>query len=601
MKTSQEKTLLTGFAVALCVLVGLGALQYWMTWQLVQSDRWVAHTDEVLAKIHAIVAEARGAESAVRGYVINGDRAMLEPYRSASGALPGHLQELKGLVADNPVQEQRANSLEQFMTSRLAVLEKAVELRERGGMGAVQTYNPVPIGTEIMRRALAVADQMEAEETGLQRQRSNAASKRSRETSELILIATLAAIGVLWLAAAALRRDSRERLKITQALEEAHRLYEGLFESSADALLLSDFEGRVVRVNAEAERVFGYGRGELAGHPVDTLVPERFRSMHWTDRQAYYAEPRARAMGAGRELFGRRKDGSEFPVEVMLSTSRAGDQPLVMSIVRDISEHKRAEENLRHYAEELKQSSVELARSNADLESFAYVASHDLQEPLRMVSKYVQLLGEHYRGKLDAQADEFIAYAVDGAERMRALIHDFLSYSRVSRTPARQEMVDCKTVVDRALANLQQAIQESQAGITVDPLPVVKGDSSQLERLFQNLIGNAVKYRGERPPSIRVSARQEGDWTFCIRDNGIGIDPQHRERIFGMFQRLHTRQEYAGTGIGLAVCKRVVEGHGGRIWVESEPGRGSSFFFTLPAISAEDAAHAAKLIGSQAE
>jgi light-regulated signal transduction histidine kinase (bacteriophytochrome) len=197
-----------------------------------------------------------------------------------------------------------------------------------------------------------------------------------------------------------------------------------------------------------------------------------------------------------------------------------------MSSVRDISERKRAQEILTRYAEELARSSAELARSNADLESFAYVASHDLQEPLRMVSSYVKLLGEHYRGKLDAEADEYIAYSVDGAERMSALIRDLLSYSRVSRAPARQELVDCGTVVGRALTNVQQAVKESHAEITVDSLPVVKGDGSQLERLFQNLIGNAIKYRGDHPPNIQVSARQNGDWTFCIRDNGIGIDPQ---------------------------------------------------------------------------
>lgn len=605
MRTSPEKSLAIGFAVALFILLGLGALQYWMTWQLVQSDRWVAHTDEVLADIQAILAEGRGAESAVRGYVIKGDRGILGPYRSAGNALTGQIQGLQALVADNPVQEQRASSLQQLMTSRFAELQKTVELRDRGGIEAVQAYNAVPTGTEIMKRASAITDQMEAEETRLQRQRSDTARRRAQQTSELILIGTIAAIGVLGVAALAVRRDIRERQQMTQALEraleEARQHYEDLFESNVDALVLTDFEGRVVRANAEAERLFAYGRGELTGQPVDTLVPERFRSMHWTDRQTFYAKPRTRSMGTGRNLFGRRKDGSEFPVDIMLRTNGSGDQSLIMSTVRDISEPKRAQESLTRYTEELAHSSAELSRSNADLESFAYVASHDLQEPLRMISSYLSLLGEHYHGKLDAQADEFIAYAVDGVEQMRALVQDWLSYSRASRAPICLELLDCKAVVDRALANLQQAIKESRAEITVKSLPVVKGDATQLERLFQNLIGNAIKFRSQHPPIIEVSARQNGEWTFCIHDNGIGVDPQYRERIFGIFQRLHTRQEYAGTGIGLAVCKRVVERHGGRIWVESEPGRGSSFFFTLPGISAEDAFEAAKLLGQGVE
>jgi light-regulated signal transduction histidine kinase (bacteriophytochrome) len=247
----------------------------------------------------------------------------------------------------------------------------------------------------------------------------------------------------------------------------------------------------------------------------------------------------------------------------------------VQSVIRDITERKQAQQEITRRAQEL-------ARSNADLENFAYVASHDLQEPLRMVSSYTQLLGERYAGKLDAEADEFIAYAVDGAARMQVMIQDLLNYSRVTRRPAQMESVDCKVVLGRALNNLQAAIQESSAEISAGPLPVVKGDASQLVQLFQNLIGNAIKFRGQRQPAIAISATLDGDWTFCVKDNGIGIEPQYRERIFGMFQRLHTRREYAGTGIGLAVCKRVVEGHGGKLWVESQPGEGSSFFFTLP-------------------
>ena len=234
---------------------------------------------------------------------------------------------------------------------------------------------------------------------------------------------------------------------------------------------------------------------------------------------------------------------------------------------------------------ERKQAEDALARSNAELEQFAHVASHDLQEPLRMVTSYTQLLERRYKGKLDADADEFIAYTVDGAVRMQRLINDLLAYSQVGgeRTAWNLEHVDCEAVLVQVLTDLKPSMQEHDAVVTHDPLPTVRAERGQLRQVFQNLIANAVKYCGPEPPRIHVSAtRRKGAWTFSVRDNGIGIDPQYAERIFVIFQRLHTRTEYPGSGIGLAICKKIVERHGGRLWVESRPGQGSTFYFTVP-------------------
>ncbi|MHB9038681.1 MAG: ATP-binding protein [Armatimonadota bacterium] len=237
-------------------------------------------------------------------------------------------------------------------------------------------------------------------------------------------------------------------------------------------------------------------------------------------------------------------------------------------------QHKRSEEVLAKHVENL-------ARSNADLQQFAYIASHDLQEPLRMVSSYVQLLARRYQGKLDKDADEFIEFAVDGAHRMQALINGLLEYSRVSTRGIQFEPVSCDAVLDSALRNLQVAVEESGAIVTRDPLPEVNGDAVQLVQLLQNLIVNAIKFRSDDPLCVHVSVEMTGDeWIFSVRDNGIGIAPENAERIFQLFERLQT--EKGGTGLGLAICRKIVERHHGRIWVESELGRGSIFYFTIP-------------------
>jgi signal transduction histidine kinase len=241
-----------------------------------------------------------------------------------------------------------------------------------------------------------------------------------------------------------------------------------------------------------------------------------------------------------------------------------------------MQERKQAEETLKEKTEEL-------ARSNRDLEQFAYVASHDLQEPLRMVTSYVQLLARRYKGKLDSDADEFIGFAEGGAIRMWNLINALLTYSRVGMRGKQLEPTDCEAVLNQSLNNLNVAIEENAAVVTHEPLPTVMADNPQLVQLFQNLIGNAIKFRGNEPPRVHVSAGRNGNgWIFSVRDNGIGIAPEYAERIFIIFQRLHGREEYPGTGIGLAICQKIVERHGGRIWVESEVGKGATFYFTLP-------------------
>jgi light-regulated signal transduction histidine kinase (bacteriophytochrome) len=272
-----------------------------------------------------------------------------------------------------------------------------------------------------------------------------------------------------------------------------------------------------------------------------------------------------------------RSDGTHLTIQIQESLIRDADDAVsgIRSTLVDVTERKRN-------AEILERQARELARSNAELEQFAYVASHDLQEPLRMVASYTQLLGRRYKGRLDGDADDFIAFAVDGAARMQQLINDLLAYSRVGRHGGELRATGAEAALAGSVANLRASIEESGAAIHHEPLPAVYADPVQLMQLFQNLLGNAIKFCKGVRPEIAVGCREcPEEWCFSVRDNGIGIDPKYADRIFQVFQRLHNKKEYPGTGIGLAICKKIVERHGGRIWLDSQPGHGTTFYFTI--------------------
>ena len=352
--------------------------------------------------------------------------------------------------------------------------------------------------------------------------------------------------------------------------------YRGLLEAAPDAMVVVNTEGDIVLVNVQAERQFGYPRDELLRQKVTNIIPEGFAERLIADDLRSDEDALTQQIGAGIELIGRRRDGGEFPIELMLSPLESAEGTLVTAAVRDIGVRKEAERELARKVEEL-------SRSNGELELFAYVASHDLQEPLRMVASYTQLLSRRYKGRLDDDADEFIAFAVDGASRMQRLIQDLLLYSRVGTKGVALAVTSGEGALLRALHNLHGAIGDSGAIVTHDPLLSVLADESQLAQLFQNLVGNAIKYQNPGIPRIHVSAVAGRDkkWMFSVKDNGLGIEPEYFERIFGMFQRLHKRDEFTGTGIGLAICKKIVERHGGQISVQSQPGQGSTFSFAL--------------------
>ncbi len=365
------------------------------------------------------------------------------------------------------------------------------------------------------------------------------------------------------------------------AQKRADEMFRLAVDASPAAMIMTDHDGCVVLANSEAVEVFGFSAEELVGMQVEELMPGRIRGKHESLRRDFMGQPSKRMMGTGRDLRGRRRDGTEFPVEIALNPINGPKGPMVLSVVVDITERMRA-------AAELERRTEELQRSNAELQQFAFVASHDLQEPLRMVTSFCGLLKERYRDQLGDEGSEFVDIAFDGAGRMRQLINDLLDYSRLQTREVPLSEVSTEEVLATALLNLSERMQESEADIRVGELPKVFGNEGQLVQVFQNLIGNALKFCDDEAPRVEVSAvLEDDDWLFTVRDNGIGIDPAQQDTIFGVFQRLHTREEYEGTGIGLAICKRIVETHGGRIWIQSAPGQGASIQFTLKSIESD--------------
>jgi len=378
--------------------------------------------------------------------------------------------------------------------------------------------------------------------------------------------------------------EETERKRVGKTTRKAEKYAESIVQTVREPLLVLDSDQRVISANRSFYQTFQVTPREVEGKLLYDL----------SDRQ--WNIPKLRKLLE--EILPKSTVFLDFEIEhefktlgrrIMVLNARriyheTKRMQMILLAIEDITEQKRVERELKQ-AEELKQAIAALKRSNRELEQFAYVASHDLQEPLRMVSSFTQLLAKRYQGKLDKDADEFIAYIVAGAKRMQALINDLLTYSRVDTRGKSFEPIDSEAVFDQAIANLRVAIEEGEAVITHDPLPSLIADDSQIVQLFQNLLGNAIKFHGKEPPRIHVSAKQEGnEWVFSFRDNGIGIAPEYFDRIFVIFQRLHGREEYPGTGTGLAICKKIVERHGGRIWVESEPSKGSTFYFAIPPV-----------------
>jgi PAS domain S-box-containing protein len=693
------------FGSAILTLLVVGAISYRAMVVSNDSERWVQHTLEVLANLQDLLSDMENIESNSRGFALTGEEWRLVSYRANVKSLEQHEAAVHSLTVDNPAQQRQMPVLNRLAAQEVLFSEMVIEIRRAKGSEAATHVIQNGQGQHIMDEFRGVFREMQKEELRLLALRNAAAKQRLGQTKTFLILGTF--LGLLISAAAAwnVQRDSSRRAFADKALLDSEERFRGLLEAAPDAMVVVNQSGEIVLLNVQAEKQFGYRREELLGQKVKNIIPEGFAERLIADGTRTAAEAMAQQIGTGIELFGRRKDGNEFPIEIMLRPLENADGILVTAAIRDITERKQAEETLRQseesnrlivsntkdyaimmldlggnvvnwnegaerikgyraeeiigqhfscffpaedisngkpalqleeaarvgrfededwrirkdgsrffasvvitalreetgllrgfgkitrditerkkFEEHLVKTAEELRRSNDQLQQFGYVASHDLQEPLRMVASYTQLLATRYKGRLDSDADEFIDYAVDGCNRMQGLIQDLLAYSRSGTNEKALREISGENALKEAIANLRATIGESGAIVTHDSLPSITTDEVQLVQVFQNLVGNAIKYCSAAVPLVHVSATKHGgnEWIFSVRDNGLGIEPQYFERIFIIFQRLHGRQEFNGTGIGLAICKKIVERLGGRIWVESQLAKGSTFYFALP-------------------
>ena len=565
------------FLLVIGLLISSVGLTYWLSLEANASNRSLANLRVVIEHLDRLLGSVTEAETGQRGYLLVGREPYLSPYHVALSAVQNELAAIDDLVARGELPDEAVARIKSLTNQKLAELKQTIsEYHDRGPKTALDTVL-TDRGKRVMDDLQSSVKDLRNEEDNKYRETS-AAAERASTIRTVVFLATV--LGNLALLIWAYRRIV-DTIRVEEALRDSEERFRLLFEQAAIGIKrLNLADERMLEVNDRLCEILGYSRGELLKmsladftHAADLAI-ERKGLERLASGQIPCFTMEKRCL---------RKDGGVIWVRVTNSVPFAHDVRASwwVSVVEDITERKQADAALLR-------TTTELTRSNQDLEQFAYVASHDLQEPLRMVAGYLQLLSERYRGRLDERADKYIVYAVDGAERMSGLIHDLLAYSRVNIRGEQFQRTSAEEAFCFAMRNLSSAIEQAGAKIYHDPLPTVRADRAQLGQLFQNLIGNAVKFHSsDRKAEIRISARQDDRfWHFVVQDNGIGFDEKYRDKMFLIFQRLQGRAKFPGTGIGLAICKRIVERHGGRIWANSRSGEGATFHFTIPVESA---------------
>jgi len=571
MQWSIEKKITGAFGLALLLLSIVSGASYQSTTELIENERWVAHTHEVLEELADVLAGLAGAESTQRGYLLTGQESYLEPYSGEARQVTQVLQDLRYLTADNPHQQQRLDVLKPLVSTRLARLQKGVNLRQGKGLEAGVEFVQSGQGRKLMGDIRKIVDQMQNEERELLKQRERAAVVKAQNTTSIIGVGVLLSFGVIPLGVFAINREIRERKQV----EEALLLRDRAIAATSDSIAITgppEQDTPLIYANLAYCALTGYTMEELLGRNCRFLQgPDTNPEVVTKIRTSLEAQ-----QGCQVALLNYRKDGTPFWNELSITPTlnAEGKVTSFIGVMRDATARKANEEAMQALTQKLQQS-------NQELSDFTRVASHDLQEPLRKIQAFGERLSA--KGLVQPEGQLYLERMQDAARRMGSLIRDLLTLSRVTTKVQPFVPVDLTQLVQGVIEDLEIRIEEVGGKVELGTLPSCRADPLQMRQLFQNLIGNALKF--QRPgvaPVVKVWGQclPQG-CQFWVADNGIGFDEKYKERIFQVFERLQGRSEYQGTGVGLSICRKIVERHGGTIVAASTPGQGSTFTITL--------------------
>ncbi|MBN9382095.1 MAG: PAS domain S-box protein [Chitinophagaceae bacterium] len=597
-KGTIDKTLVTGAIIAMVCVVAILLVSIWQSRRLQDTAASIKHTNQILFGTQDLLDLDLRYELRVKNYLLTGERSFLDSLDIISSRLHQRLADLKKLTQDNAEQQSRIDALTNYITRNKELLSAAVRMSQGNDIAGAARLIAASASVGYSYQIGLIADRLRTEQSRLLEERRKANQLRASEL-QYVLWGLIAAVAVLaFIVTKNIRIDMAREREVKEQLDRFNKALENRVQTQTSDLQASEEKYKTLfyksplpkwiydqdtlqflEVNEAAVRHYGYTQEEFKNMTIKDIRPPEDIPRLMEDVEGARISPGTYTDAGWRHT---KKNGEIIDVELTAHTVEYERRKARMVIVNDITERRRSEQTTRQLNQDLQNRARELAASNAELERFAYIASHDLQEPLRMVSSFLQLLQKKYHGQLDDKATQYIHYAVDGAERMKTLILDLLEYSRAGSGKTSFASVDMNGVMKEVGDIFRDKIIAARAQVDIASLPNAFGDRVQLVQLMQNLIGNALKYHSEEPPVIRVRGKTvAGGWLYCVQDNGIGIDPMFFEKIFIIFQRLHNKSDYSGTGIGLAICKKIVERHGGKIWVESEPGKGSSFFFTI--------------------
>lgn|GEM_PF-2415318 len=586
MKSSLEKKIAAGFAVAALVLSLVALTAGWNAQRFHDTFERVEQTHQTLGRLENLAVEVLTMQAATRGFVLSSSETLIPGFDKSEATLRASLAALRRETADNPRQQRQLDELEPALFTAIEIMHARIAEHRSG------TLNIVPGSTDFLAGQRAV-ERLRSIILGMQQEERRRLAEHTADASRAAIATTSVALGgcglaILFLLASGLlvRRDVRQRLRAEESLRKSERMFQRLFDNAPDAMIQVDARGHITRANRRAEQLFGWERDELTGQRLEQLLPQRFHARHGGHFAAYFATPRTRPMGAGLELHGRRKDDTEFPVDIMLSPLETDEGPEVLAVIRDITERKRADARIRELNRDLQLQNARLEIANKELESFSYSVSHDLRAPLRHIDGFAALLAKHAGTSLDEKSTRYLTVISDSARRMGRLVDDLLKFSRMGRAEMEVSTVDHNELVAGVVRDISLN-REKPIDWKIEPLPAVRADAAMLRQVWANLIENAVKYSSRAlHPLVEIGSVPQGinasEHVFYVRDNGVGFDMKYAAKLFGVFQRLHSDSEFQGTGIGLANVRRIVTRHGGRTWAESSVGQGATFFFSLP-------------------